>query len=228
MHAAAALTGWAWLVWLSGQLEHPEWNGFTLYDLIFPLFLFMAGVAMPFSFEKRLERGDTQRAALSARHRARTAAGAVGNDLQRPAQIRLAQHAASQRAGPHRPGLPVCRHHRAEYERARAGAVDRRPAGGLLGRAEVHSRARLRRRRSCAGPHADRLYRSHCSFPGGFHAGDRDPEGLLATIPAIATALFGAVTGQWLKSERRGGYVKTARHDRGRRWFAWLSPGCGT
>ena len=53
-HAAAKLTGWAWLVWLSGQLDHPEWDGFAFYDLIFPLFLFMAGVSMPFSFEKRL------------------------------------------------------------------------------------------------------------------------------------------------------------------------------
>ena len=33
--AAATLTGWTWLVWLSGQLSHPEWNGFRLYDLIF-------------------------------------------------------------------------------------------------------------------------------------------------------------------------------------------------
>src|SRR6476659_4306349 len=55
--AAAKLTNWPWLLWLSDQLEHTEWNGFALYDLIFPLFLFMAGVAMPFSFEKRLKRG---------------------------------------------------------------------------------------------------------------------------------------------------------------------------
>src|SRR6188768_4087372 len=58
--AAAKLTGWSWLLWLSDQLEHTEWHGFTLYDLIFPLFLFMAGVAMPFSFAKRLERGATK------------------------------------------------------------------------------------------------------------------------------------------------------------------------
>ena len=60
MKAAAALTAWPSLVWFAGQLEHPKWNGFALYDLIFPLFLFMAGVSMPFSFEKRLERGDTR------------------------------------------------------------------------------------------------------------------------------------------------------------------------
>jgi predicted acyltransferase len=29
-----------------------------------------------------------------------------------------------------------------------------------------------------------------------------DPEGILSTIPAIATTLFGVLTGQWLRSER--------------------------
>ena len=60
VQAAAKLTSWGWLMWLSNQLEHAEWHGFTLYDLIFPLFLFMAGVAMPFSFAKRSERGATK------------------------------------------------------------------------------------------------------------------------------------------------------------------------
>ena len=56
-HTGAKLFGWGWLVWLSGELHHPEWNGFKFYDLIFPLFLFMAGVSMPFSFEKRAAHG---------------------------------------------------------------------------------------------------------------------------------------------------------------------------
>ena len=34
---------------LSVQFTHPAWNGFHAYDLIFPLFLFLAGVATPFS-----------------------------------------------------------------------------------------------------------------------------------------------------------------------------------
>ena len=35
------------------QFQHP-WEGFTLYDIIMPLFLFMSGAAVPFSLEKRL------------------------------------------------------------------------------------------------------------------------------------------------------------------------------
>jgi predicted acyltransferase len=39
------------------QLEHPDWNGFHFYDLIFPLFLFMAGVSTPYSVGRELEKG---------------------------------------------------------------------------------------------------------------------------------------------------------------------------
>ena len=34
-------------------LEHAEWHGWTPTDLIFPFFLFIVGVAIPFSFAKR-------------------------------------------------------------------------------------------------------------------------------------------------------------------------------
>ena len=39
----------------SHQLHHVEWEGFVAYDLIMPLFLFIVGVAMPFSLSKRLQ-----------------------------------------------------------------------------------------------------------------------------------------------------------------------------
>ncbi len=38
--------------------EHPEWNGFSFYDLIFPLFMFIAGVAIPFSFASHFAKGE--------------------------------------------------------------------------------------------------------------------------------------------------------------------------
>ena len=34
------------------QLQHVEWEGFRFWDLIMPLFLFIVGAAMPFSFAK--------------------------------------------------------------------------------------------------------------------------------------------------------------------------------
>jgi predicted acyltransferase len=45
---------------LSDQFEHPNWNGFHVYDLIFPLFLFMAGVSTPFSVGRELEKGTSR------------------------------------------------------------------------------------------------------------------------------------------------------------------------
>ena len=40
--------------WLAYQVTHPEWHGFTAWDVVFPMFIFIVGVAMPFSFSKRL------------------------------------------------------------------------------------------------------------------------------------------------------------------------------
>jgi len=40
--------------WLANQCEHPEWQGFTMYDIVFPMFIFVVGVAMPFSFSRRM------------------------------------------------------------------------------------------------------------------------------------------------------------------------------
>lgn len=42
---------------VAAQLGHPAWHGFTAYDLIFPLFLFLAGVSFPFSFAKQVAAG---------------------------------------------------------------------------------------------------------------------------------------------------------------------------
>ena len=42
--ALANLTGWPVLVWWKTQLTHVEWHGFRFEDMIFPLFLFIAGL----------------------------------------------------------------------------------------------------------------------------------------------------------------------------------------
>jgi len=39
---------------LAIQMDHVEWFGFRFYDIIMPLFLFIVGVALPFSFRRRL------------------------------------------------------------------------------------------------------------------------------------------------------------------------------
>ncbi len=44
--------------WIRTQLTHVKWEGFRFEDLIMPLFLFIVGVVMPYSFDKRLDAGD--------------------------------------------------------------------------------------------------------------------------------------------------------------------------
>ncbi|PKH57523.1 DUF5009 domain-containing protein [Shewanella sp. Choline-02u-19] len=49
------LTGWSGFKWLDAQMHHSPWHGFTFYDLIFPLFIFLSGVALGLS-PKRLDK----------------------------------------------------------------------------------------------------------------------------------------------------------------------------
>lgn len=61
------------------QLEHAKWNGWTMTDWIFPFFLWIVGVAMTLSFQKRKDRGETGVALM--KHVARRAAIIFGLGL---------------------------------------------------------------------------------------------------------------------------------------------------
>lgn len=50
-------TGWAWVDTLALQMDHTAWHGFTFYDFIFPLFLFISGVSLSLSLTRNLEKG---------------------------------------------------------------------------------------------------------------------------------------------------------------------------
>ena len=47
--------------WLSFQMQHEVWDGLTHHDTIFPLFLFIAGMSWPFSLAKRRAGGQSDR-----------------------------------------------------------------------------------------------------------------------------------------------------------------------
>jgi len=47
---------------LGEQFEHHPWNGLRFWDLIQPFFMFIVGVAMPFSYAKRIRNGDSHSA----------------------------------------------------------------------------------------------------------------------------------------------------------------------
>src|SRR4051812_34780956 len=205
--AAAKLTNWPWLVWLSDQLEHTEWDGFTLYDLIFPLFLFMAGVAMPFSFQKRFEHGATKTQLyrhVLIRALALVFLGMIYNDLMKFdwATMRYTS---------------VLGHIGISYFFAALIVLNANAVGqfiwmvGLL----VAYWAMLKfipvpgyGAGDLSPAHTLNDYLDRMLMPGQLKFGDRDPLGILATIPAVGTALAGSITGHLLKSDRYSQYFK--------------------
>jgi len=207
---AAKLGPWPWLTWLSGQLQHPSWHGFTLYDLIFPLFLFIAGVAMPFSFASRMARGATKRdlyqhAVVRAvalvllgmiynvdgplnfdwpNSRLPSVLGCIGLAYLGAAVIVLNTGVRGQIAWI--AGLLI-----GYWAALKFVPVPGFGAGNL------------------EPGHTLTDYLDRLLIPGVLLRGDRDPQGILATVSAVATALAGVVTGHLLRSERLGGYAKT-------------------
>jgi predicted acyltransferase len=199
--AWATATGSPALETLAGQLRHVEWNGFTAWDLVFPLFLFIAGVAMPFSTARRIERGDDR--ALLARHVIRRGLTLVA--------------------------LGILYNIRGDsLESHRFASVLGRIGLGYLGAGLIVLRWRVRGQIAWTlgillgywaalswipvpGHGVGDLTPGHTFtdwvdqqlLPGRLHRGDRDPEGLFSAVPSVATALLGALTGAWLRNRER-------------------------
>ena len=66
--SSAVISFCAWIglkdCWLATQMTHVAWHGFRHHDTIFPLFLFLAGVAWPFSYASQEAKGRTTAAIL--------------------------------------------------------------------------------------------------------------------------------------------------------------------
>jgi len=195
----ATATGWGWLEWLESQMHHVEWNGFTFWDLVFPLFLFIAGVAMPYSLTRRLERGDS-RAKLYLhvvrRGLVLVLLGLVYNGLLRFDLAELRYPSVLGRIGLAYAlaGLIVLSTRR----RVQAVWVVALLVGywALMTIVPVpgHGAGVLEPGATLAD------YLDRRLLPGRLYREVRDPEGLLATIPAVATALIGALTGHFLRA----------------------------
>ena len=57
VRSLALATGWPVLAALARQMHHAGWTGFRFYDLIFPLFLFLSGMTIPYALGKRIDSG---------------------------------------------------------------------------------------------------------------------------------------------------------------------------
>ncbi len=61
LRALSKSTGWDWVNGLANQMHHVQWDGFHFEDLIFPLFMFISGAAIPFALTSKLEKGIPKR-----------------------------------------------------------------------------------------------------------------------------------------------------------------------
>lgn len=188
-------------------LLHAEWNGWTPTDLIFPFFLFILGVAIPYAFAGRLERSGGDRGPLHRQIVRRTLillalglflnwfpfysvnwpAARIPGVLQRIAVVYFFAALAWLHLG-RRSRMALTVALLAGYWLAMVlipvpghGAGDLSPDGNLAGWLD----------HLVLGRHTWRK----APGPG-------DPEGILSTVPAIATALLGLLTGAWLRSPR--------------------------
>jgi predicted acyltransferase len=187
-------------------LEHAEWHGWTPTDLIFPYFLFIVGVSMAYSMVPRLERGESPGRLLG--RAARRGVILVGLGLLLAAFPYYNLDLAHLRF----PG--VLQRIGLAFTLAAAVVLFTRP------RAQAAVTAAL-----LLGYWAAMML---IPVPGG-RAGDLgkdgslaayvdravlgtnhlwasaktwDPEGLLSTLPAVATVLLGVFAGRWMRSDR--------------------------
>src|SRR5881296_319828 len=173
-------------------LTHARWHGLTPTDVIFPFFLFIVGVAIPLS---RPTVGRVLRRAaiifalglvLNGLPRFDWATIRIPGVLQRIAVCYLVAALLFLTTG-WRTQAIVTAALLLGYWGAMTlvpvpghGAGDLGPEGNLAAWLD----------RAVLGPHVLRLTRVY------------DPEGILSTVPAVATTLLGVLTGQWLTNAR--------------------------
>lgn len=188
-------------------LLHSRWNGWTPTDIIFPAFLFMVGLSMAFSFPSRLAKANTRVSLLPHIFR-RTAIlillGLVLNGfpffhlhsirvcgvLQRIALCYFFTSLLmlwSDTRGRLAVAVTLLVGH---WVLMRYVPV---PGYGVPGR----DIPLLDPWRNIASYWDRRLLSGHL-----YRDGTYDPEGLLSTLPAIATTLLGVLTGEWLRTQR--------------------------
>jgi predicted acyltransferase len=195
--AFRGLDGGAVSRFLGYQLGHADWAGFTFYDLIFPLFLFMVGAAVPLSLDRIVEKEGR--------------AGALRRIVKRGVLLYVL-------------GVLYYGGLAHGWDQVRWVGVLQRLAVAYVAVSLLHLYCRPRTIAVVTGALllgywvlltfvpvpggvAGDYTRGHNLanwvdahwLPGKVWYGDYDPEGLLSTLTAVASGLFGLFAGRWLK-----------------------------
>lgn len=211
IHALAKAAPIPVFVWMSTQLHHTEWEGITFYDMIFPIFLFVAGVSMPYSFEKKmnatgaktpreLPSSEKKKIYLSMLRRTciLVILGFIVNGLLRfdsYEQTRFASVLGRIGLAWFFAGIIYLNFDLKGQIICFVGILIGYYLAMKLIPVPGFGAGILTKEGSLEG-YIDRLF-----LPGRLHSVVYDPEGLLSTIPAIATALLGMFLGTFLKVE---------------------------
>jgi predicted acyltransferase len=198
---------WATIYW---PLAHAEWHGWTPTDLVFPFFLFIVGVAIPLALGRRRQAGGSKRDLYWKIARRTLIIFALGIFLAGFPYFNLSTIRI--------PGvlqrIAVC------YLFASLIFLNTKvrtqiiitvallvlywllmtqvPAPGFAA-GDLSKEASL-------ASYVDRvIFGAHIWRQGKVY----DPEGLLSTMPALATTLFGVLAGQWLRTGKSA-YEKVA------------------
>jgi predicted acyltransferase len=196
----ATLTGWSFLEWWATQLDHVTWHGFHFYDMIFPLFLFIAGISFPFSLSKRISSNESR--------------------------SRIYKHILSRGLILVLLGILYNNGVRLHFSELRYGSVLGRIGLAWMFAAIIFLNTSRKWRiiwfwLLLIGywlllmfiPAPDAItgdmysqegnlasYIDRMLMPGKLYLGNHDPEGILSTLPAIGTALLGMFTGEFMLS----------------------------
>lgn len=185
---------------LHTQITHAAWEGFTFYDLIFPLFIFITGVAITLSLPRLIEREGRREAHLRIVRRALLlyALGIIyyGGISQHWGDVRLV--GVLQRIAVSYLVASLLFMHLNWRGLVAALAVLLGGYWALMTYVPVPGiGAGLFAPDANLANWIDRNY-----LPGRLWDVTRDPEGLLSTLPAIGTCLTGVLCGLVLKIER--------------------------
>jgi len=190
---------------IAAQMEHVEWHGLVHHDTIFPLFLFIAGISFPFSLAKQRAQGKSEsaiHAKVIRRGLTLVLLGIIYNGLLSTLDFSTQRYASVLgRIGlAWMFGALIYLH---TGWKARACIVAVILVGywlimGFVPAPDAAGADIFSARGSMAG-YIDRIL-----LPGNVLYGDIDPEGIFSTIPAIATALMGMLTGEWVKYGKAG------------------------
>jgi len=185
------------VAFLVAQFDHSDWEGMTFYDLVFPLFVFLVGVSLVFSLDRILAKGGRRAALIRILRRSLllfaigivySSVTASGIDirllgvLQRIALCYLFTGLLYCAVRPR--GLVIaCGVLLLGYWAVMALVPV--PGEGAGDFQEGHNLAN---------------YVDSHFLPLRKYDGDHDPEGILSTLPAIASCLLGVFAGRLLKN----------------------------